>query len=153
MSQQITERLRAIATTVFEDLGLLFVEEGPEAAPEATLAAHARVAFSGTVDGWLEVAVSEGILRELAENMLGTADTPSVEIQLDALGEVANVICGNMVPVLGSESAVPFDLQPPVCVATAPAQGGGNVIDADMGLAEGRAVVRVCMAEPAGAYE
>jgi hypothetical protein len=37
-------------------------------------------------------------MRTIAENILGETDDPEPSLQLDALGEVANVICGNVLP-------------------------------------------------------
>lgn len=90
----------------FEQMGFLFVEpasgEDDEAGPSAT----ARVSFDGPLRGCVCLTVPESILPELAANMLGQDDAPEPRLQRDALGEMANVICGNVVPVLGGPGAV-----------------------------------------------
>ena len=148
MSQPTADRLRAIATSVFEGLGLLFVEETGEA--EEALVASARVGFSGTAEGHIEVAVTGMVLRELTENMLGTSDEPPIETQLDALGEVANVMCGNLAPALGSEDARPFDLTPPVTRLSPSPTGDDCDVALSIGLGIGRAEVRLAVSDVAG---
>ena len=42
----------------------------------------------------------------IAANMLGEEDAPSKTLQYDALGEIANVICGNMLPGIAGSNDV-----------------------------------------------
>jgi len=102
--------LRA-ATSTFESLALLVAE--PAAASDASAATpHAvSVAFAGPVRGRLVLRVSDDVRAALAENMLG-ASGPSPALQADALGEVANVVCGNLLPALAGRAAV-FHLAAP----------------------------------------
>jgi hypothetical protein len=49
--------------------------------------------------------VSSELLPQIANNMLGDDDLRPDYQQRDALGELANVICGNLLPQLGGPSA------------------------------------------------
>src|ERR1041384_1172972 len=98
MTSTMRSPLLAAATTTFESLALLLPSSEVSATEAAEPATHAvRVAFTGPLRGWLEVRVTDDVARSLAENMLGVddADAPLVR---DALGEVANGVCGNLLP-------------------------------------------------------
>ncbi|MEP6998952.1 MAG: chemotaxis protein CheX [bacterium] len=58
-----------------------------------------EVLFHGPKSGRLVIRLAGGALTTLASNMLGDV-YGSPDMQLDALGEVANVICGNLLPVI-----------------------------------------------------
>jgi CheY-specific phosphatase CheX len=103
------------------------------------------VDFEGPVTGTLELRVSALVLPGLAINMLGEFETPSDEVQRDALGEVANVITGNVLPRLAGAKAV-FRLHPPRAIG--PASGPATAV-ADVGLDEGRAELRLLITEGA----
>jgi chemotaxis protein CheY-P-specific phosphatase CheC len=105
MSNTLQLPLSSAAATTFEELGFLFgVPMDPREAPR--LDTGVRVAFHGPREGCLEVRVAEPVLAAIAANMLGTDEPPAPELQRDALGEVANVICGNVVPALDGARAV-----------------------------------------------
>jgi len=98
---------------VFEDLGFLLpsAEINADQADAETQAA-VTVTFSGPVDGMILLTLSGPILPVLTANMLGD-ELPTTEAQeIDALKEVCNVICGNLLPNLINEDAV-FDIHPP----------------------------------------
>ena len=64
-----------------------------------------EVRFRGPRTGRLVVRLAGGMLPVLANNMLGDADgTPAM--QQDALGELANVICGNLLPLISGVHAI-----------------------------------------------
>jgi CheY-specific phosphatase CheX len=89
--------------------------------------------------------VAGRFLVDLAANMLGTEDDPTDEVVLDALGEVTNVICGNVLPSLSGANAV-FDLSAPEpALAPLPpaASPEGEVARVVMGLEEGRAEITI----------
>lgn len=113
MEADIRSALAQAATSTFETLGFLFAEEDlTEEQGRAALDAACRVRFRGPVSGALEIEVSGPVLGEFAGNMLGTEGAPPREMELAALGEVANVICGNVLPALAGTRAV-FDLSAP----------------------------------------
>jgi len=66
------------------------------------------VSFKGPFEGSLLMHVSPMILPELAGNMLGLDDeeTAGEEEQYDALKELINVICGNLLPEIAGKQAL-----------------------------------------------
>lgn len=96
-----------------ESLAFMFAEAQPSSPPPSTdVDGVAVVHFYGPMNGALVVQLSGGVLAALAANMLGTDDVPSYEDQQDALGELANVVCGNVLPRIAGRSAV-FGLSVP----------------------------------------
>jgi CheY-specific phosphatase CheX len=109
-----TAQLAGIAQEVLETMAFAFVMPGEpvEAAPEAI--ARATVRFTGPVNGTMTLAAPRSTMRELADNMLGEQDdSPDGDARrLDALGELANVICGNLLSAMTGPTAV-FSLEHP----------------------------------------
>lgn len=112
--------LRVAATLAFEELGLLCVGAAVDT-PSAldALPAAVSVAFDGAHAGCLTLRVSDDVFRALAENMLGLEGDDAEPWRWDALGEMANVICGNALPfILGTQArltlAAPARSAPPV---------------------------------------
>ena len=113
MSGDKTSQLFQAAALTFEELGFFYAEADlTEAQEEAPVEAAARVRFVGPMTGHVEVRIAGGILGELAANMLGQDQPPGPGTQRDALGELTNVICGNLLPALAG-SRVVFDLGKP----------------------------------------
>ena len=116
-SQPSRETIQDVTARTLEGLALMFLVPA-EQSPEADMAVGAEVAFHGPVEGRLLLAASEGVLCELATNMLGLdADAPPTEHQEDALRELGNVICGNLLPALYGAEAV-FHIDAPVSAST-----------------------------------
>ncbi len=118
MTSLETRIFRSAART-FEELTFLFTERGEDlpdvacpGAREKCGRAQATIVFTGPLDGQLLLRVSENLLPELAANMLGEDDQRPESERWDALGEVANVVCGNLLPGLAGNKAV-FRLQAP----------------------------------------
>jgi chemotaxis protein CheX len=98
--------LAETATRALEELCFFFVRpELTDAQREAPIDGAMEVRFHGPLDGRLVVRLCGGTLAALASNMLGDT-TDSHALQRDALGEVANVICGHLLPVIGGSDAV-----------------------------------------------
>lgn len=101
-------RLAEVTIDTLEKLAFLFASpvEAPPEVEELHLTT-VRVEFAGAFAGGVEVSLSGPVLAELAANMLGAMDGEPLapDAQLDALKELANVVCGNMLPVLGGEEA------------------------------------------------
>ena len=113
MTGDLTSQLLEAATSTFEQLGFLFADyELTEEQAGLPVDAVARVRFSGPRSGILEVRIAGGLLPQLASNMLGTEDAPEQTVVQDAFGEIANVICGNVLPKVAGPEAV-FDLNAP----------------------------------------
>jgi hypothetical protein len=79
-----------------------------------------RVDFRGAFSGGMELSLPASALSELAVNMLGVEDDSqlSAEQQHDALKELVNVACGNLLPMLAG-GAEEFNLDPPYRVSNA----------------------------------
>ena len=99
MNNNLVSELSKAAVLTFEELGFMFpsleLDEVQERAPFET---KVSVGFTGPFSGTLVMSMFGGLLPVIAANMLGEADTPTVSQQQDALKEIANVICGNMLP-------------------------------------------------------
>jgi CheY-specific phosphatase CheX len=98
--------LAEVATRTLEEMCFFFAmpllsDEQREAKTDAAMS----VRFRGPMSGQLVVRMCGGVLPMLASNMLGDADG-SPTMQRDALGEVANVVCGNLLPIIGGPSDV-----------------------------------------------
>lgn len=118
MTSSLVPPLSRAATSTFEELALLFASEALSDVQEAAVASTTvRVAFRGPLTGALELRVSDALLPQIAANMLGFMEQPAAQLQQDAMGELANVICGNVLPDVAGPAAV-FDLDAPVVVTT-----------------------------------
>lgn len=147
MSKPLLSQLTQATISTFEELGFVLpTPEIDEDQAAVALAWRARVAFRGPVAGWLEIRITDGCADELAANMLGLAEGVDPVIKRDALGEIANVVCGNVVPALGTPQDV-FDLGAPELFAIGADEntedGGGLVLD--VGLDGGRAELELCV--------
>lgn len=108
----IKEALINTSRAVLEDLCFMFAErieeeERSSHAPDA----ETKVAFEGPFSGKLVLRAYGGTLKAIACNMLGKATT-SEEQQIDAFGEFANVLCGNLLPAISGPKAV-FSIKHP----------------------------------------
>jgi len=115
MNTALNSCLRAAALATFEQVAFLLPDEPPDDEQRAReVAAIASIAFSGPAVGVLQVRACEGLLPHLAALMLGE-EVNDEALQLDALGELANIICGQLFPQIAPESA--FSQDPPDVVA------------------------------------
>ncbi len=120
MPQPATTSLFQAATSTFESLALLFPEPGSaDGAEFIPLEAAVSVTYHGAGTGRVVVGVTAGVLPALAENMLGSAAAPDVQLQRDALGELANVVTGNVLPMVNGAAAV-YRLEAPAPAGDAP---------------------------------
>jgi CheY-specific phosphatase CheX len=109
----LTERLQETGALAFEELAFVYTDREVPAERRAIPAtAEVRVGFRGPMSGELLVRVHGELLATLATNMLGEVEPPADRLQRDALGEIANVICGNLLPAVGGASNV-FRLDAP----------------------------------------
>ena len=116
MSSTMVQSLSRATTATFEELALLFPEHdlSPEQAA-APFDVAVSVEFRGPLTGRLVLRASSNILGSIAANMLGEDASRERPLQRDALGEIANVICGNVLPAIAGVEVV-FNLSAPhVC--------------------------------------
>ena len=111
--------LRDVTAQTLETLCFFYPDtEISEAQQNAPLDGAMSVRFEGPFNGRVVVRLSGGLLPLLASNMLGDVDG-DLHMQRDALAEVANVICGNLMPLIGGSERA-FVLRSPIPVVDLP---------------------------------
>ena len=125
------EKLNEVVFDVFEKLAFMFgeVADREEISRAATDYARVSMAFSGqSAKGTLLLAVPADFSAEIAANVLGVdPDDELVATQADdALKEMLNVICGNLLTAVVGEQPV-FDLTVPV-VSSLDADGWSSLL-------------------------
>jgi CheY-specific phosphatase CheX len=75
------------------------------------------VDFSGAGRGALHLTLPDSMIASVASSMLGEDAPPPLAEQYDAVCELANIICGNVLPRIAGDRAV-FDLASPRVIAT-----------------------------------
>lgn len=149
--QQLRTALRRATTTTFEELALLVVDavEPPAPAGSARPPCGVRVDFDGPFRGSVVLRVAEAVVDAAAANMLGISAAPDAEARRDALGELANVICGNLLPEVAGRAAV-FALRAPRWIGARDAERaeGQGCVDCALDLDEG--AVHVALLLPSG---
>ena len=133
------EALTEAAARTLEELCFFYVTPDPSDEQRAALVdGTMEVHFHGPLTGRLAVRLCGGTMRTLATNMLGDAEG-SLGLQRDALGELANVICGNLLPVIGGREAI-YDIGAAQPVPNLPLRGPGPQVEVHLGLEDtGRA--------------
>jgi Chemotaxis phosphatase CheX len=91
--------LRA-ATSTFEDAAFCMVEGVGEGGMEIG-PARGVVSFQGPRSGLLMVEAENATAAAATANMLGLDEEPSADLRQDALFELANMICGQIVSASG----------------------------------------------------
>ena len=143
MNDKIAKALYRAAALTFEELGFMFPSADLDPLQKyATVDAVGCVDFEGPHNGRLVVKMCGGVLPVLAANMMGELEPPTDKLQADALGEIANIVCGNLLPTLAGAKQV-FQLKTPRVLAMtddfAPVAGQPPTAGAHVGLEEGRA--------------
>jgi chemotaxis protein CheY-P-specific phosphatase CheC len=131
--------LAQVTEQTFEALS--FMLPADEVAADAAAEEHvtASVGFTGPCAGHVCLTAPASLLAPLAEGMLGSAaGAPNEEQQQDALGEVLNVICGHLLPLMGGREAVFRVAAPQV-----PAADATEPVAAEMTMAFDEGPVRV----------
>ena len=140
MDVDLGSELERVAAESFAALSFMLPvdEPGDGAQPALGEAVMVAVAFHGPQTGLLTLAVSAEMLPVLAGNMTGEEAPPAAEQQHDALREMLNVICGNILPVLGGVEAV-FDVGAPfICPRVVTSADVKPVATARLNLDSGR---------------
>ncbi len=141
----VDARLAEVTADTMEKLAFLFASpmESPPSLEERALST-VQVGFAGTRTGGLELSLSQPALAELAANMLGVMEGEPLgaEQQLDALKELANVICGNILPVLAGDTAE-FTIDAPVPVPAERPPWGARAACCHLALDNGVCRVRM----------
>ncbi|MBI5579404.1 MAG: chemotaxis protein CheX [Deltaproteobacteria bacterium] len=126
MNAAVSGVLTDVVVETLEKLAFLFAAplEGPVPDDMSELVI-VRVRFSGPLCGAMQLSLSRSVLAELAGNMLGADDGSalSADEQNDALRELINVICGNLLPMIGGDTAE-FNIQTPFIPAAGASAAG-----------------------------
>jgi CheY-specific phosphatase CheX len=124
MTQKVDDILSQVVEETLSQLAFVFPEDfGYDEPNDALLEITGVVEFSGPFSGSLIMETSASILTEMTANMLGSNPSEASEDEkADALKEILNVICGNLLPKIGGTSAV-FDIGPPRVTADAEPKG------------------------------
>lgn len=136
MIKKLEAELYKSATLTFEELSFLLpTPEIDEQQWNAPAEAAVSVEFEGPFCGKLLLKVYGGLLPTIAANMLGEEEVPSRSQQVDALGEIANVICGHMLPGIAGSKDI-FHVSPPQLVESIDMH---PLAEVQVGLGQGRA--------------
>jgi hypothetical protein len=111
------------------------------------------VSFAGPFGGELIVSASATLLPHLAANMLALEDPSTVTLdqQEDALKELANVICGNVLPAIAGKEPV-FRVDVPRLLTNSEAAAyRPSSVRASLFLDAGHIELALCVHEPTAA--
>jgi CheY-specific phosphatase CheX len=104
MRNQGEKTLYRTVAVIFEEMGFLLPT--PSDSPIGDSAATgAIVRFRGPFEGSLSVRITRDVLPTLTANMLGDDHPQGEQLERDAIGEIANVICGNVLPTIAGDDA------------------------------------------------
>ena len=135
----LERELYRAAILTFEELSFMLPADILDARQQAAKpSARASISFAGPFNGNLVVTAFGDILPMVSANMLGQDTPPAQNEQLDALREISNVVCGNLLPSLAGSEAI-FDIFPPAVVSLAgPGLQGEMSAEVEIGLGGGR---------------
>ena len=142
--QQLQNQLFEASQAAFEQAAFMLVSRKPDDVQAAARIEQAvSVSIEGPLSGRMVLGVSRELFPVLAGNMVGD-DTPLPEDQQrDALGEMANIIAGAILPVLSGPSTV-FRLGRPEPTDLAVEEARSDIdraVRIDLGVDEGRAEI------------
>lgn len=116
MEQEYREILYNVFCKVMEEFAFMFTEmvEKEDIVTSESDYVQSTMAFKGEVDGVISIAVPESMCSEIAANVVGLSidDERIVALRKDALNEVLNVLCGNLLTNLVGEKPI-FSLSIP----------------------------------------
>ena len=142
MTDDAAIKLRDAAVQTFEELAFIFAT-GEDTLPEDPGPTRTvTVVFSGIWEGAIRLQTPSDMLAVVAAGMLGLDESVpvSAEQQDDALKELLNVICGNLLPVLAGREPVFRVGTPYIQTPDAPEQWDADkpaVAEVVVGLDEG----------------
>ncbi len=126
MTTTLERELYKAGVLTFDELAFMLPAEEDESedqeAPKSGFTAS--VSFRGLHTGRVMVAATRSLLPVLAANMLGEDGEPPAQQQLDALAEVANVVCGNLLPAIAGPHEV-FQFEAPIVFESSASPFGG----------------------------
>ncbi len=149
MATTLIDALMTTSVGVLEDLCFVCPDPAGDSAPQSMKTLTVEVAFEGPVQGSLTLRFLDVPREEIAAAMLGEVSGELSESDTrDALGEVANVICGQLLPRIAGDRAV-FDLGAPSFAESARRDGA----DASIALAALGGRIEVALHVAKGRFE
>lgn len=150
MEQCLSQKLAA----TFEELALVCADTQLSVQQsEAPVDLAMSVSFTGPLMGCLILRATSDILPAIADNMLGTSEGASQAVLTDALGELTNVLCGNLLPLIGGAESV-FVLSAPIvhlqnhqCPVKLQLRDVAPSARASIGIDHGRVVAQLMLSE------
>lgn len=139
MNEEWNAALARAVRDVFETLCFMVPAPKASAPPDSQGASRVVLAveFGGAGDGCLQLALSDSMVAKAASAMLGEDGPLELSEQHDAVRELANIVCGNVLPLVAGERAV-FELASPRVLAShEPRPDGGGDATASVRLDEG----------------
>ena len=135
-------------TATFEELALICPDTKlSDIQSEALVDVAMSVSFNGPLSGRLVLRASSEILPGIAENMLGADGVYPFDVQRDALGELSNVICGNLLPMIGGAEAVFVLSAPHEYIIGGEPYRCTQVARSAIGIDKGRAVAQLLLSD------
>lgn len=124
MKEDVQKVLTEVLTEILEKFGFMFADQECEAAEQESDVSilMAEMTFAGPARGTLQLAAPAPLCRELASNVLGVSlPETGKPVAEDALKELLNIACGELVARLFGEKPV-FDLAIPTVRGISKAQ-------------------------------
>lgn len=146
--EKIENILLNAATNAFEQLCFMFSSPDDEDMEKKRAWVSSIVNYSGPFSGKLIVRAHKGLLNVIASNMLGE-DAATTKQQMDALGEISNVICGSVLPQIAGVAEV-FNLEAPKILENSEPvspQNGEKMVSVSMTLDEGQVELQLFIKE------
>ena len=111
----IKTSIATVTARILEDWGMMMVDPlpvSPEVFQGSDKIMMATISFKGVVDGSYKVMCQQAFAEQLARNLLGSDESATESEQHDALREMANVLCGNLLTECYGNDTI-FDLSAP----------------------------------------
>ncbi len=108
MKEITKETITELVSNILETMAFVFAESLDEQESPSTMR-HSKISYAGPDENSdLYLSASPGFLAELASSMLG-AEPDEIDVEVvgrQALDELANIVCGEVVLSLGGEDEV-----------------------------------------------
>ncbi len=117
MNKTATPKLRKTFSNVLSDMAFMFISDPDETSPAPNYTLETRISYRGPHTGTIHLRCDGRFAAALAGNLLGldAMDNEADQQRLDALKELMNVVCGNLVTALYGTDGL-YDLTIPEVV-------------------------------------
>lgn len=119
MNEAWSQALTRAVSDVFENLCFMLPAPRGSLPPETDGVSRVVLAvdITGAGHGALHLVLPDSMVAQVASAMLGEDGPLELREQYDAASELANIVCGNVLPLVAGDRAV-FDLASPRVIAT-----------------------------------